>query len=83
MDDQMILIRVQAVARSTFGDPSLIVGAHTTSDDVPGWDSLAHVSFIAAVEREFGMRFSIGEVAALDSIGDLVTLVALKERNRT
>jgi acyl carrier protein len=75
---QRILGRVERVSRVTFGDPKLILTMETTADDIPGWDSLAHVAFIAAVEVEFRARFSIGEVAALDSIGDLVNLVALR-----
>jgi acyl carrier protein len=73
--DDAVFSRVAAVCRRTFRDPDARVTRDTTSDDIAGWDSLAHVAFIAAVESEFGVRFSIAEVAGLDSIGDLVDLV--------
>jgi len=70
-----VLPRVAAVARTVFRDPHVHITRSTTADDVSGWDSLAHVAFIAAVELEFGLRFSIAEVAGLDTIGDLVDLI--------
>ncbi len=35
--------------------------------DVPQWDSLAHLSLVAAVEEEFGVRFPTERIAELDS----------------
>jgi acyl carrier protein len=50
----------------------------TTADRVPGWDSLRHVGILAAVEREFGVRFRSLEVIRLRNIGELQTLVDRK-----
>ncbi|TFH30329.1 MAG: acyl carrier protein [Deltaproteobacteria bacterium] len=45
---------------------------------VPGWDSLRHVAILAAVEREFGVRFRSLEVIRLRNVGDLQALVDRK-----
>jgi acyl carrier protein len=45
---------------------------------VPGWDSLSHVSILAAVEKEFGIRFKMLETLRLKNIGDLQRLIDAK-----
>jgi len=47
----------------------------TVASQVPGWDSLTHISVIAAVEARFGVRFSISDVVAMKKIGDLQRLL--------
>lgn len=50
----------------------------TTAAEVPGWDSLTHVAILAAVEREFGIRFRSMEVIRLRNVGELQALVDRK-----
>jgi acyl carrier protein len=50
----------------------------TLASQVPGWDSLSHVSVIAAVEERFGVLFGIPDVVALRKIGDLQRLLDSK-----
>jgi acyl carrier protein len=50
----------------------------TLAHDVPGWDSLAHVKVLAAVEKEFGITFRSLEVLRLKNVGDLQALVDRK-----
>jgi acyl carrier protein len=50
----------------------------TLASQVPGWDSLSHISVIAAVEERFGVQFGIPDVVALRKIGDLQRLVDSK-----
>ena len=49
-----------------------------TASEVPGWDSLAHVRVVRAVERAFQVRFSTLEVLRLRNVGDLQVLVDRK-----
>jgi acyl carrier protein len=50
----------------------------TVASQVPGWDSLSHVTVIAAVEERFGVRFGIREVLAMKKLGDLQRLIDAK-----
>lgn len=50
----------------------------TTADQVPGWDSLAHLKIITAVEQDFGIRFGGLEALRLRNVGDLQTLIDAK-----
>jgi acyl carrier protein len=70
--------RLQQVFRETFDDDELVVHDELTAADVPDWDSLAHVSLIVAVEKEFRVRFTSAEVSALKRVGDLRRLVEAK-----
>jgi acyl carrier protein len=50
----------------------------TTAAQVPGWDSLTHVSILAAVEQEYGFRFRTMEVIRLRNVGELQAIVDRK-----
>ncbi|MBF0216887.1 MAG: acyl carrier protein [Candidatus Omnitrophica bacterium] len=50
----------------------------TRAYEVPGWDSLNHVVVLAAIEKEYNLRFRSHEVLPLSNIGDLQALVDRK-----
>ena len=50
----------------------------TIAPEIPGWDSLRHVQILAAVEKEYGIRFRTLEVIKLKNIGELQQLVDRK-----
>jgi len=50
----------------------------SVATQVPNWDSLGHLSVLAAVEKEYGIRFRGHEVANLANVGDLQELVKRK-----
>jgi acyl carrier protein len=63
--------RLDRIARDVFGDDELVLEDSMTATSVPGWDSLAHVTFMYAIEQEFGVRFSEDEFAELTNVGAL------------
>ncbi len=63
------------VMRNFFELPELAVTASTTASEVEGWDSIAHVGLIVAVERAFAVRFTTKEVKSLRTVGDLFVLL--------
>ena len=54
--------RLNEVFREVFDDDSITVNAETTAADIEDWDSLTHIQLIAAVEDEFGVKFSMKQV---------------------
>jgi acyl carrier protein len=48
---------------------------HTAAQDVPGWDSMAHINIIVALEHEFGMKFKTASLEEAQNTGDLVKLI--------
>ena len=73
-----ILDRLRPVFCEVFENPALRIERDSNAMTVDGWDSLAHVNLIAAVEEEFGVRFALGEREELQYVGDMVDLVARK-----
>ena len=50
----------------------------TTAKDVEGWDSLSHLRLIVAVEQDFGLKFTTGEIERFKNIGDMVSTIDSK-----
>jgi acyl carrier protein len=73
-----ILVELTSIMRDYFDEDDLVLTMSTTAADVPAWDSLAHVNIVAAVEGHFHVRFATAEVELLESVGDLVDLIAKK-----
>lgn len=46
----------------------------STPRDTPGWDSLAHMALIAAVEQRFDIRLSAGELLRVGRLDDLTKI---------
>ena len=75
-----IRLQLQDVFRRVFDDDDLSITDATTAADIDGWDSMAHVNLILAVEKQFGVRFSASEIAAMQGqdVGHLARLIASK-----
>ena len=63
--------RLNEIFRDVLNEPALELTDETTAATLPGWDSLAHINTLFAIEETFGVRFLTGEFARLESIGDL------------
>ncbi len=74
----MISERLKKVILTQFGLDDWDLRDDTVASQVPGWDSLSHAMMIAAVEAEFGVRFTMREVLRLASVGQLQDLVIRK-----
>jgi len=70
--------RLTGVFREVFDDGALTVRPDMTASDVENWDSLTHIDLITAVEREFKIRFTTGEVTSMKNAGDFITLIQKK-----
>ena len=64
-----------SLIREMFADNSLEITPETKASDVPGWDSVAHVELMIAVEEHFNVRFSTGEAAGMKNVGDMARLI--------
>ncbi len=70
--------RLRDVLRDVLDDDSIVLSRDTTATDVAGWDSLAHISIIVAVEREFKIKFSLMELKPLKNVGEFLDLIQRK-----
>ena len=73
-----VLAGITDIVRTTFDDPSLAVTPQTRAADVTGWDSVAMVEIIMAVEERFGVRFGSRDMDRIGCVGDMVGLIEEK-----
>lgn len=75
MNREEIFERLNNVFRDVFDDKSIELTESTGPDDIDDWDSLAHISLIAAIENEFGIRFDIKTALHLKSAGEIADAI--------
>ena len=63
------------VFQDEFDDDTLHVTDATTADDIEDWDSLEHINLVVAVERRFGIKFTMGEVTGMKNVGEMVDII--------
>lgn len=78
MDREEIYERLNGVFQDVFDDDTITVNDDTTADDIEDWDSLEHINLVAAVESEFGIKFSMGQVMTMKNVGEMVDIILQK-----
>lgn len=76
MNRAEIFEKLTEVFRDVFDDGDITIGETTTAADVEDWDSLTHITLLATVEEEFGVKFSMKAVQGLKNVGELADLIA-------
>tara|TARA_B100000927_G_C16459286_1_gene467184 strand:+ start:704 stop:910 length:207 start_codon:yes stop_codon:yes gene_type:complete len=54
------------------------INENSSADEIDQWDSLAHIKLILEIERQFDIKFSLGELQNLKNIKGLISLVESK-----
>ena len=75
---EVILEKLQPIFRDIFDSGDLSVARESNAETVEGWDSLAHINLVAAIEKDFGIRFALGELEELKNVGDMIDLMERK-----
>ena len=70
-------VQLNRLLREVFDDPDLLITDALSSSTYSGWNSLAQVDLIMALEEEFGIQFTTEQVTSLNSVA------AIKEALRT
>jgi acyl carrier protein len=73
-----LLERLAALLADVCGAPVSSLGPESAPGVTPGWDSVATLGFIAAVEDELGISITTSEAMTIKSLGDMVRLAAAK-----
>lgn len=68
--------RLNEVFRDFFDDDEIELTPETTAEDIEDWDSLNHITLMAAVEEEFGVRFTMGQVSGMKNVGEMAEIIA-------
>ncbi|HYL85991.1 MAG TPA: acyl carrier protein [Candidatus Angelobacter sp.] len=78
ISDQSIYKKLTSIFCTILENNEIVLDAETSESDIAGWDSFTNASLIAAIEKEFGIRFRTAELQTLRSAGDFVSLIRAK-----
>lgn len=67
--------RLNEVFKDVFGDDTITVNDETTAAEIDGWDSLRHITLLAAIEDEFDIEFSMGQTVKMKNVGEMVDYI--------
>ncbi len=72
MNEDELWSQLTTIFRDVFGDDEIVLKPEMTAEDIEEWDSLTNVQLFVALEQAFdGLRFSTGEIANLNNVGEL------------
>ena len=75
MTREIVYESLNKVFQDVFDDEEIVVCDTTTSKDIEDWDSLEHINLVAAVEQEFGIKFTMGQVVTMKNVGEMVDII--------
>ena len=75
MTKEAIYEKLNEVFQDVFDDDSITVNAETTADDIEDWDSLEHINLVSAVEKAFGVKFTMAQVVGMKNVGEMVDVI--------
>lgn len=75
MTREDILERLEDVFKDVFDVRRIKISENTVSNDILGWDSLVHISLLAATEDEFDVNFQMEEAANFKNVGQMIDAI--------
>ena len=66
---------IEQTFREVLDQPDLTLMRSSNADTVEDWDSMAHIRLVTAIQRQYRIKFALGELQDLKNVGDLVDLV--------
>ncbi|MBI1185983.1 MAG: acyl carrier protein [Alphaproteobacteria bacterium] len=70
--------KLTSLLQDVFDDDDIVATPDLAAADVDGWDSLAHVRVILAVEKAFNVKFKAAEINVMKNVGDLANSISAK-----
>jgi len=78
MTPEEIKNKMTEIFKDVLDDETIVLHRETTADDIEEWDSLNHITIIVAVEKEFGIKFDLGDIRQLKNVGEFIDLIQRK-----
>ena len=72
----MVADKVIEIAADVFEVDAGDIALGMTPDDISLWDSLNHLRLITAVESQFKIRLSMGQIQQIESLADVSRIVS-------
>ncbi|MDR2770625.1 MAG: acyl carrier protein [Clostridiales Family XIII bacterium] len=72
MKEDRILEKLEGIFRDFFEDGNLKLCFETTSEDLPSWDSVAHIQLVYEIEDAFDVQFEAEDIMNMTRVRFIV-----------
>lgn len=73
--EEKIYETLNEIFRDIFDDDDIVVKPETNSESIEDWDSLEHINLVVAIEKAFGLKFTMDEVTGMKDVGEMVEII--------
>ena len=77
-DSDQILTKVQDAFKATFEVDPQSVSLETNASDIPGWDSVGHLSLASNLDQSFGISLDVDELMEMENVRQIVHILSNK-----
>jgi acyl carrier protein len=77
-DTEYVLDKVREAFQASFDTDLQSVSIDTTASDIPGWDSIGHLSLASSLEETFGISLDVDDLMEMESVREIVRVVTAK-----
>jgi len=78
MDNPAIIKELTPIFADILDQPNLQLDPQSNASNVDGWDSLAHIDLVMAIEKRYRIKFALGELQDLKNLGEMAALIQKK-----
>jgi acyl carrier protein len=78
MPSSDIIQELQIIFSDVLDLPDLCLTAESNASTVEGWDSLAHINLVVAIEKRYNIKFALAELRSLNNVGEMADLIVKK-----
>jgi acyl carrier protein len=77
-DTDYILTKVREAFKTTFEIDPQLVSMETAASDIPGWDSVGHLSLASNLEQAFEISLDVDELMEMENVREIVRIITAK-----
>ena len=77
-DTADVLTTVREAFKSAFDVDPQLVSIETSPSDIPGWDSVGHLSLASYLEQAFEISLDVDELMEMESVREIVRIIKTK-----
>lgn len=78
LTEESVFATLQVIVEEVLEEEDIQLTRDSTANDIPNWDSLAHVEILELVQRRFKIKFSLADLQKPKTVGDLIDLILAK-----
>lgn len=78
MNNKEILEQLTLIFHKVFHDEDIIMSMDLTSDDIDEWSSISQMLMVAEIEKSFGIKFKLIDIATMNNVAEIVNHIQAK-----